>query len=128
MYTARGVQPAFPFGHGLSYTTFTYSGLSISGRRVSCQLANTGAISGIEVAQLYLRFPAAAGEPPRQLKGFESVSLPAGGNATLTFELDDRSFSIWDVSKHAWAVVRGSYGVLVGSSSEYIRLTGTLTV
>ena len=93
-----------------------------------CVVANAGAVDGVEVAQLYIRFPAAANEPPLQLKGFRSVTLAAGASAAVSFDLTDRSFSIWDVGAHGWAVVNGTFGVFVGASSEDIRLTGTLVV
>jgi beta-glucosidase len=127
-YAAHAVKPAFAFGHGLSYATFDYSALQISGRTVSCRITNSGAVQATEVAQLYLRFPDVAGEPPLQLKAFETLSLPAGSSASVRFDLTDRSFSIWDVSKHAWTVVAGTYTVLVGSSSVDIRLTASLSV
>merc|ERR1712118_123201 len=66
-YDAHNVKPAFPFGHGLSYSKFEYSNLKISGRKVTCTVKNTGAVDGSEAAQLYLKFPSAAGEPPKQL-------------------------------------------------------------
>ena len=88
---------------------------------------NTGTIGGAEVVQLYLGFPAAAGEPPRQLKGFEKVELEAGAKTAVSLALDDRSFSIWDVTKADWAVVNGEFQVMIGSSSRDIRLHGALT-
>eukprot|EP01062_Namystynia_karyoxenos_P036582 TRINITY_DN2664_c0_g1_i1.p1 TRINITY_DN2664_c0_g1~~TRINITY_DN2664_c0_g1_i1.p1 ORF type:complete len:799 (+),score=300.59 TRINITY_DN2664_c0_g1_i1:102-2399(+) len=126
-YAAHGVKPAFPFGHGLSYTTFEYAGLQAGRSSVSCTIKNAGPRAGSEVAQLYLKFPDSAGEPPKQLKGFQKVHLAPGASQTVTFALDDRSYSIWNVSTHAWAVQHGSFGVMVGSSSEDIRLTGTIT-
>jgi beta-glucosidase len=122
------VKAAFPFGHGLSYTKFTYSGLTASSSSVTVTVTNTGSVAGAEVAQLYLDFPATAGEPPLQLKGFEKVVLAPGAKQTVTFPLNGRSISIWDVQTHAWAHVPGQFGVMVGSSSEDIRSTGTFTV
>ena len=98
------VKPAYPFGHGLSYTTFEYSGLTVSGRTISFTVKNSGSVAGAEVPQLYLKFPDSAQEPPKQLKGFTKVKLDAGASTTVTFSLDDRSFSIWDVTTHAWKV------------------------
>jgi beta-glucosidase len=69
-----------------------------------------------------------AGEPPKQLKGFTKLAVAAGATATATFALDDRTVSIWDVTTHAWTVVKGEYGVMLGSSSMDLRLNGTLTV
>jgi beta-glucosidase len=121
------VKPAFPFGHGLSFTTFAYSALKVSGRSISFTVENSGGVAGAEVPQAYIEFPASAEEPPKQLKGFSKVMLAAGESTTVTFELDDRSFSIWDVSTHAWTVVPGSFGVHIGSSSDDIRLTGSVS-
>lgn len=121
------VKPAYPFGHGLSYTTFEYSNLAIQGRTVSFSLKNGGSVAGAEVPQLYLKFPDSAGEPPKQLKGFTKVMLEPGASTTVEFTLDDRSFSIWDVSTHAWSVVQGSFGVMVASSTEDIRLNGQVS-
>ena len=82
---------------------------------------------GLQVPQLYLEFPDSAGEPPKQLKGFSKVALGAGESKTVSFDLDDRSFSIWNVNAHAWQVVPGSFGVMVGSSVDDIRLTTTIS-
>eukprot|EP01065_Artemidia_motanka_P050031 TRINITY_DN8468_c0_g1_i1.p1 TRINITY_DN8468_c0_g1~~TRINITY_DN8468_c0_g1_i1.p1 ORF type:complete len:787 (+),score=185.23 TRINITY_DN8468_c0_g1_i1:59-2362(+) len=120
--------PAFPFGHGLSYTTFVYAALRVAGRSVTCVVKNAGSVHGAEVAQLYLRFPEHAGEPPMQLKGFEKVSLAPGQAAQVAFTLNDRDVSIWSTSARGWEVVSGSFGVSVGSSSSDIRLVGSMEV
>ena len=73
-------------------------------------------------------FPASAGEPPQQLKGFEKLTLTPGEKQTATFALTDRDLSIWDVGTHAWQKQTGSFGVFVGASSRDIRLTGKLSV
>jgi len=117
----------FPFGHGLSYTTFAYSGLTASKTAVSCKITNTGKVTGAEVPQLYLAYPASAAEPPKVLRGFSKVSLAAGASATVTFPLKAADMSIWDVTTHGWKYVTGTYGVVVGSSSRDIRLNGTFT-
>eukprot|EP01116_Phalansterium_solitarium_P024208 TRINITY_DN8802_c0_g1_i1.p1 TRINITY_DN8802_c0_g1~~TRINITY_DN8802_c0_g1_i1.p1 ORF type:complete len:673 (+),score=239.95 TRINITY_DN8802_c0_g1_i1:161-2179(+) len=132
-YDAAGVEPLFPFGHGLSYTTFAYSNLTISGTvssnvTVSLAVSNTGSRLGKEAVQLYLAFPASAGEPPKGLRGLLSVELDAGVNATVTFVLGARDFSVWDVSRHDWTVVSGSFSALIGASSRDIRLTGSIQV
>merc|ERR1711964_678695 len=67
-YAAHDVEPAYPFGHGLSYTTFKYNKLQVDGRTITCKVKNNGGVDGSEVAQLYLEFPKEAGEPPKQLK------------------------------------------------------------
>ena len=117
-YEAHGVTPAFPFGHGLSYSSFALSKLEASADGVSVVVANTGAVIGAAVAQLYLVFPDSAGEPPLQLKGFSKQTIAAGQTANVTFALDARSRSIWDVNTHSWAEVKGTFGVVVGLSSR----------
>jgi beta-glucosidase len=132
-FDKQGLQPAFPFGHGLSYTSFSYSNLKVSpgtgdgsSVTVAVDLKNTGAVTGKEVAQLYVGFPSSAGEPPKQLKGFQKVSLASGAGQTLTFTLDPRSFSYWGAN--GWTIDPGQYTLYVGSSSQDIRQVGTYTV
>jgi beta-glucosidase len=134
-YDTHNVKPAFPFGHGLSYTSFGYSGLvvgdyaaSANATTVTVDVANTGPIAGAEVAQLYLAFPVAAGEPPRQLKGLKKLPLNPGEKKTVTFALRDRDVSVWSTATHSWEKVKGDFGVFVGASSRDIRQTGKLTV
>ena len=125
-YDAKGIEPAFPFGFGLSYASFAYSGLSASPDAVSVTVRNTGRRAGVAVPQLYLGFPAAAGEPPRQLKGYGKISLRPGESRRVTFPLDSRSFSHWDTAANAWSVTPGCYDVLVGTSSRDIREQGVI--
>ena len=141
-YDQHNATPAFAFGHGLSYSTFDYTNLEVSssngplGLAVSVDVANSGAVEGAEVVQLYLSFPAQAGEPPQQLKGFQKVQLsptttanPDGvSKATISFALTDRSVSIWDVETHGWSKVAGRFGVCVGSSSRDMRACTTMVV
>ena len=127
-FNAHGVQPAYSFGHGLSYTTFEFAGLRVAASGVSLMLTNNGTVPGAEVVQLYLDFPAAAGEPPNQLKGFQKVHLDAGASATVTIPLAPRDFSVWSVEARGWVVAHGEFGVAVGSSSADRRLVGKLTV
>jgi beta-glucosidase len=128
-YDAHQQQPLFPFGHGLSYTTFKYDGLEV--RRsadaavVTVHVTNVGTRAGAEVAQLYLECPADALEPPRQLKGFEKLIVKPGESRTVTFTLDRGALSAWDEAAHAWTLYPGEYTVHVGSSSRDIRATGT---
>jgi beta-glucosidase len=129
-YDAAGVAPLFPFGYGLSYTTFRYANLSITagaaGRvAVSADVTNTGTRSGAEVVQLYVGDPA-PGEPPAQLKGFTKVTLAPGATAHVSFTLDSRAFSYWDVGTHGWRVAGGTYRIDVGASSRDFRLRGTV--
>jgi len=125
-YASHNVKPHFPFGFGLSYTNFSLSGLTVTGRDVSVDLKNTGSSAGAEVVQLYLGFPAAAGEPPIQLKGFEKVTLNPGAAQKVTFSLTDRDLSIWDVASHSWKVAPGTFTVNVGTSSQDLPLKQNL--
>ncbi|MFI6476758.1 glycoside hydrolase family 3 C-terminal domain-containing protein [Nonomuraea sp. NPDC050663] len=116
----------YPFGHGLSYTTFGYQGLKAQGNQVSVKVTNTGRVAGDEVVQLYTsqqesRFK----QPEKQLRGFQRVSLRPGESKTVTFTVD---FSTWDQTRNKWIVERATHDVLVGSSSERIRQRTTLQV
>jgi beta-glucosidase len=130
-YDSQGIAPLFPFGFGLSYTTFGYSGLKVSGSprtgaTVTFTVENTGSRSGADVAQVYVGFPAAADEPPRQLKGYKRVQLAPGGSQTVTVSLDRRAFSYWDSSFRSWNVAPGCYTVRVGDSSRTLPLSGSV--
>jgi beta-glucosidase len=127
-YDEHRVDPAFPFGFGLSFTTFNYSSLKATPTKVSFVVTNTGLVTGTEVTQLYLAFPPSAGEPPQQLKGFQKVTLGPGKSAQVTINLQPRSFSIWSVDKHEWAVVSGEFGVKVGGSSRDQPLHSTIHI
>ena len=110
----------YPFGHGLSYTTFEYSDLIVRDRKVFVQVKNTGTISGVEVVQLYIAPPKSGiFRPVRELKGFERVELEPGESKTVEFTLDDRSFAIWS---DGWKIPGGTYTVQIGASSRDIRL------
>ena len=103
-YNAQGLTPLFPFGYGLSYTSFSFSNLKITAlpqggaATVSATVTNTGSRAGADVAQLYVTDPAAAGEPPRQLEGFARVNLQPGASQTVSFPLTQRSLSYWNSS------------------------------
>ncbi|MCW2946367.1 MAG: bglX [Actinoallomurus sp.] len=134
-YDGQDITPLFPFGYGLSYTTFRYGDLSVSRAlapgghvRVGVDVTNTGSRAGADVAQVYLSAPASAGEPPRQLKGFQKVYLRPGQTRHVTFTLDQRAFSVWDPAVHAWTTVRGQYQVSVGDSSRDLPLRATVRV
>lgn len=118
-YDAKDIEPAYPFGHGLSFTTWSVSDLQVTGMHsVSAKLSNTGHISGAQVLQLYLGFPSDAGEPPKQLKSFKKVALEPGQQQRVTFEITDRDLSIWDFDSHSWARFVGEFKVFVGTSSR----------
>ncbi|HWB66268.1 MAG TPA: glycoside hydrolase family 3 C-terminal domain-containing protein, partial [Mycobacteriales bacterium] len=136
-YDAHHYRPAYPFGYGLSYTSFRYSDLRVhrggSGRgtvaTVSVRVTNIGHRRGTAVPQLYLSLPgsAAVPEPPRQLAGYRSLSLAPGASATVSFHLDGRSFAHYDTAANAWRSSAGCYGVRVGPSSAALPLHATLT-
>merc|ERR1712048_369205 len=125
-YDAHGVTPKFAFGHGLSYSSFEYSHLQVSGLTVSFTVKNTGTRAGNEIPQMYVGFPESAGKPPQVLRGFEKINLAAGATQKVSFKLTSGDLSVWDVKMHAWTPVQGSFQVGVGASSRDIRLRGTL--
>lgn len=127
----------FPFGHGLSYTQFTYSGLKLSktrfkaenGLTLSFRVRNTGGRDGAEIAQVYVAdVESSAFKAPKELKGFEKVFLKAGEEKTVEITLDERAFAYYDTAQQAWRVESGKYQILVGASSRDIRLTGNVQV
>ena len=127
-YDAHGVKPLFPFGFGLSYTSFAFSRLRIvrarrgAGAAVSFTLTNTGSRDGADVAQVYVGMPPAAGEPPRQLKGFQKVRLSPGRSSRVTINLGPTAFVHWNGRTNAWAVSAGRYRIFVGDSSAPANL------
>jgi beta-glucosidase len=132
------VTPLFPFGYGLSYTSFQYSDLQIQPSpdgatgdvTVSATVTNTGSRAGADVAQLYLDDPASVGEPPRQLAGFQRVSLAPGQSQQVTFQVTPRSEEWWDASANGWSSSPGAYGVYVGDSSALsdLPLSGSFSL
>jgi len=129
-FEREGVAPLFPFGHGLSYTTFEYGELSVSPEttgdgnvEVSFDLTNTGDRAGAEVAQVYVADShSQVPRPPKELKGFTKVFLEPGEKQRVTISLDRRSFAYYDVESGDWAVAPGDFEILVGRSSEAIEL------
>jgi beta-glucosidase len=123
----------FPFGFGLSYTSFAFSNLHIGAisngsATVTATVTNTGSRAGAEVAQLYIGQPATNGEPPHQLQGFQRITLNPGASGTVTFTLPMRAFAHWDTTSNAWVATAGSYQILLGDSSRNLPLTGTESV
>ena len=126
-YDAHHQTPLFPFGYGLSYTSFRFSDLRITRQpglpvTVSAAITNTGRVAGSDVAQLYLSDPAAATEPPRQLKGFQKITLRPGQSATVRFSLNGHDLSYWNSAANGWVVPAGPFGVYVGDSSALAGL------
>ncbi len=134
-YDAKHITPLFPFGFGLTYTTFAMRNLHLSARRGRPAIANatftvadTGPRLGAEIAQLYVADPRSAGEPPQQLKGFQKVLLRPGARTTVKLPIDFRSLAHWIDSAHRWKVGSGCYRVLVGDSSNNLPLSATIAV
>ncbi|KAF2639950.1 glycoside hydrolase [Massarina eburnea CBS 473.64] len=147
--------PRYPFGHGLSYTTFEYGDVKLGKQdddalgktypvgnatlggksdlfdsvvTITTSLSNTGSLSGAEVAQLYVAYPAAADQPPKQLRGFQKVSLDAGASSDVSFDVRRRDLSYWDVAAQDWAIAKGDYTFYVGTSSRDLKGSVKVTV
>src|SRR5271170_350468 len=130
-YDAEKKPVLFPFGFGLSYTTYEYSGLTVTPGQnveVSFTVANTGERNGAEIAEVYAALPASAEEPPKRLVGFTKVKLETGEKRTVTVEVDPKYLSIFDVKKNGWTLVPGDYTFLVGGSSQDLPLKTTVTL
>ncbi|MEE4542450.1 glycoside hydrolase family 3 C-terminal domain-containing protein [Streptomyces sp. V4-01] len=133
-YDANHLTPLFPFGFGLSYTSFAFSDLHVGtlsaggAATVTATVTNTGSRAGADIAQLYVTQPAASGEPPRQLEGFARVDLQPGAAKTVSFPLTQTELQFWNATTNAWATSTGAYGVSVGDSDGNLPLTGTLNV
>lgn len=127
-YDAHDVEPRFPFGHGLSYTTFRYGDVTVepsgAGAAVTIDVTNTGDRGGCEVVQLYVRDVECSVErAPKELKAFQKVRLEPGETKTVRLMLDRRAFSFWDATRHEWEAEPGDFELLIGSSSRDIRAT-----
>jgi beta-glucosidase len=127
-YEHNGTKPLFPFGYGLSYTTFKYANLKADEHGVSFDVTNTGARSGDAVAELYIEPPKNNNRPAKELKGFSRVKLQPGETKTVTVPLNTRSFTYYDVDGKQWRAEKGIYEVMVGSSSEQIELNGKINL
>jgi beta-glucosidase len=136
-YQSQQLTPLFPFGFGLSYTTFSISDLKVAQAArdphavtVQVTVTNTGQRAGAEVAQVYLGFPhiPEGDEPPLRLAAFRKVMLAPGESKRITLALDSRAFSYWSVADHAWRIQPGDYRVKAGDSSANLRLEESITV
>ena len=139
-FDAQGLPPLFPFGHGLSYTTFAITELRVSSPApdgsipigVEFSVRNTGRRRGAEVPQVYVTFPASAGEPPKRLVGFEKVWLNPGERRKLRIVIDPRAanhpFGVWNTATQAWTIPAGEFRVQVGRSAADIAVSQTITV
>jgi beta-glucosidase len=130
-YEHEKILPLFPFGYGLSYTTFEYSDLKLSNKvlpgdgslSVSFTVKNTGNVAGAEIAQLYVQDAKCTVERPvKELKGFKRVFLKPGESATVERPIYQKDLAFWDVITHAWKVEPGKFNILVGSSSDEVKL------
>ena len=128
-YQTAGVPVAFPFGYGLSYTSFAYSDLKVTADSVSLTVTNTGARDGAEIVQVYIAKPGAEiFRPAQELKAFVRVPLAAGESRTVTLPLDDKAFRYWNTRTNGWEIEGGRYEVRVGASSADIRLTANVDI
>jgi beta-glucosidase len=130
-YDAENKSVLFPFGYGLSYTTYSYANLKVTpgkNPRVSFTVANTGNRAGAEVAEVYASLPASAAEPPKRLVGWSKVKLNAGESKEVTVEVDPKYLSIFNVDQNAWQLIPGDYSFMVGGSSQNLPLKGTVNL
>jgi beta-glucosidase len=129
-YESERKKPLFPFGFGLSYTTYAYSNLTTddAGRTATFSVKNTGERSGTEIAQVYATLPEIAGEPFKRLVGWQRIELAPGESKTVTIEVDPRVISVFDEQKNAWSLLPGAYQILAGPSSGETSVTATLHV
>ncbi len=135
-WTTAGKHPLYPFGFGLSYTTFNFANLKVAPKakagsqvEVSFDLTNSGQVAGAEVAQLYVCDPSTkADRPERELKGFAKVNLAAGETKHISLQLDARAFSYWSEAKKGWTIDSGKFVVRVGDSSENTPLSADITL
>jgi beta-glucosidase len=130
-YDAENKAVLFPFGHGLSYTTYSYSNLKVTPGKnphVSFAVTNTGKRAGAEVTEVYASLPAAAAEPPKRLVGFSKVRLNPGESKEVAIDVDAKFLSIFNVDQNAWQLLPGDYGFMIGGSSQNLPLTQTVSL
>jgi beta-glucosidase len=130
-YDAEKKAVLFPFGFGLSYTTYAYSGLTVKpgdALSVSFTVKNTGKRAGTEIAQVYSSLPDAAGEPPKRLIGWARVELAPGESRQVSIPVEQERLTIYDEASDSWKLVPGSYNVMVGGSSQELPLHQAVTL
>jgi beta-glucosidase len=129
-YESEGKQPLFPFGFGLSYTTYDYSDLKVdsAAKTATFTVKNTGQRAGTEIAQVYARLPKGADEGFKRLAGWKRVTLAPGESQTVTVPLDQRVLQTYDEAKIGWNFASGDYEVVVGGASDNTPLKGNLQV
>jgi beta-glucosidase len=139
-FDVKNLTPLFPFGFGLSYTTFSFSNAQLVTNlsstnpnfQVSFGLTNTGPVAGAEVAQVYLGLPTSMGEPPKRLVGWQKVLLQPGQTQDVTIEVDENDsshpLSYWDVNSNSWQIANGDYSVYLGNSSRNVAVVGTFSI
>lgn len=128
-YTTVGKKVRFPFGFGLSYTTFSYADLKVDENGVTFILKNTGNVKGAEIAQLYVgKESDTVFRPVRELKGFSRVTLAPGEEKEVHIPFDDKTFRFYDTRTDSWEIESGEYRIFIGSNAEEMQLEGTITV
>ncbi len=129
-YEAQNKKPLFPFGFGLSYTTYAYSGLNVDSatKTVRFTVKNTGKRAGTEIAEVYARLPKGTDESYKRLAGWKRVTLAPGESQSITVAIDDRVLQTFDEEKNAWSMTKGEYQVMVGGSSDDTPLLASLEV
>lgn len=126
-FDAEDKEPLFPFGYGLSYTTFEYSALHAGMDQVSFTVRNTGKRAGAEIAEVYAGLPSAAQEPPKRLVGWEKIPLEPGESKTVNVRLEPKFLSIFNEKTDSWELLHGTYTFFVGGSSRNTPLTAKVT-
>jgi beta-glucosidase len=130
-YDAEKKPVLFPFGYGLSYTTYRYSGLTAAAGdmvKVTFTVTNAGARAGTEIAEVYAALPESAQEPPKRLVGWSRVKLGPGEKKTVTVAIEPKYLSIYDEAKDGWSLVPGDYTIMVGGSSDKLPLKATVSL
>jgi beta-glucosidase len=130
-YDAENKPVLFPFGFGLSYTTYSYSNLRVTAGkkpRVAFTVTNTGNRAGAEIAEVYASLPASASEPPKRLVGWSKVHLKPGESKEVTVDVDSKYLSIYSTDQHGWQLIPGEYSFMVGGSSQDLPLKESVSL